>query len=95
MSMGAEFRTEQLIATSEREETLERCLMEGNWLTNEGQIIPIDQMTSLHIRNALNMLRRGEGYEREYSERFIPLLEAELTRRYPPMDPADERYDFP
>lgn len=94
-SMGEEFRIERLIAALDLEGTLERCVMDGSWLTNDGRIIPIDQMSSLHIRNALNMLRRGEGYKTALSDLFIARFEAELDKRYPPMDPADERYDFP
>lgn len=70
------------------------CLMEDYWLTNSGQEIPIVKMESSHIRNSLAMLKRGEGYHGEVADAYIKRFEEELLKRYPPLDPADEGYDF-
>lgn len=98
MSLGADAILECIFNELERDLDRERTIAEsieyGEWLTNDGRFLKIHEMSSEHIRNARKMLLDGRGYDERMRDRFVPLFDAELAKRYPPIDPSDERYDF-
>jgi hypothetical protein len=64
----------------------------GIWKTKDGQLIPIGDMESQHIRNCVGLI------EREYAEydmatqdilqEYLNAFRDELSKRYPLIDPA-------
>jgi hypothetical protein len=60
-------------------EAQEYSLMESRtWLTRDGKYIPVNEMTTSHIKNCINLLREGNsdiGYD------WISVLKAELNNR--------------
>lgn len=99
MSYGEELMEEMLINyllrdffQYEKYSELRILAEQGIWVTKEGKSIPIQKMSSGHLRNSIALMKRNmddyDKYATEIAEQYIKKMQAELNRRYPPVDPA-------
>ena len=71
---------------------LRTLVKQGVWCTDSGDEISISEMSTSHILNSMNMLKRHyseyDTGRQEIAEQYISLFSAELEKRYPKEDPA-------
>ena len=93
VGMGHEMMMENLIEGLVYEEITREHIECGIWTTADGEEIFIKDMGSQHIRNCIKMLERNlEKYPDDMEHIaycYIDLFNAELSKRYPPVDPAE------
>ena len=71
---------DDLIWEAERqEERLAEAYNNKEWITNEDEVIPIQELELSHLCNILNMLNHRKGIE--HLQCFKPLMEDEMIRR--------------
>lgn len=78
MSLGKEIGTDIEIDSFIRYFRRKRMIEDNLWMTNDGKIIKIENMTTNHIINCLNFLRNKPG---DIAEMYYDLFSKELKRR--------------
>ena len=96
MGMGMEMMVEQMIEHDLWVDDQFRNIKNEMWETQDGEKLKISAMTTNHIHNCIRMLERKLERDTPYSssdvdqlaECYLSLFKKELSKRYPPMDPA-------
>ena len=53
----------------------------GHWIQSDGSWVKITSMTDRHLENTIRILRYGSLKRSGHAEIWLPLLDAELSRR--------------
>ena len=56
---------------------MKKKLTKNKWITSKGEELSLEEMNSSHILNAIRKIKSSTGWR----EDWLPILEAELTRR--------------
>lgn len=82
MSIGSEMWCESKADAAYHESRAEQALADKLWLTRDGRVIPVREMTDGHLANSINMLRRGgEGCFGRLAGDALGMLVEESERR--------------
>lgn len=82
MSIGSEMWCESKADAAYYESRAELALAYKLWLTRDGRVIPVREMTDRHLANSINMLRRGgEGCFGWLAGDALEMLVEESERR--------------
>lgn len=79
MSYGDNIRIEREIDYAVLYATVQAQARKGIWETKDGRKIPVEEMTTSHIRNTISMLKRHNVCD--LWEAWIQRFERELERR--------------
>ncbi len=80
MSYGSELAEEMEINYAVMEATVESAAASGIWTTKDGQKLKICEMSTDHIQNTLNYIKR-DSYREDFLSPFITAFEKELDAR--------------
>ena len=83
MSLGEEYLVEYAFERQIAEDIAERIWYEaerGVWTTKDNRILRVGEMTTSHIKNTINYLKRTDE---ELYEPWIEVFKEELKRREP------------
>ena len=78
MSYGNEIATERYIEREIAYFRAKSMANKGEWITKDGRVLRVVDMTDSHISNCLAMLQRGNS---PYAEPFICMFKSEQDRR--------------
>lgn len=79
MGMGLEWIAEHYYNVEEEMQRIEDEAKHGVWTTNNGEQIPVEDMTTRHIQNTIAYIKRVDEIDMYLP--WVKVFETELTRR--------------